>query len=180
MTELVAVLRAAETAARWHVHQRRKGPAQEPYINHLLDVARLVGEATDGADTELVIAALLHDAIEDCQVPLEMIEEGFGHDVASLVAEVTDDKSLSKDVRKQKNIDSAPNKSQRAKILKLADCTSNMRALKMTPAADWSVRRKMDYLQWARRVAEGLRGTKVRLETEFNKAAGEAERSLGP
>jgi hypothetical protein len=37
--EWIAVLRAADAAARWHVHQRRKGPAEEPYVNHLLEVA---------------------------------------------------------------------------------------------------------------------------------------------
>jgi (p)ppGpp synthase/HD superfamily hydrolase len=63
---VLRVLRAAETAARWHVGQRRKGDAQEPYINHLLEVARLVGDATGGRDPDLVIAALLHDALEDC------------------------------------------------------------------------------------------------------------------
>ena len=42
MKEWIAVLRAADTAARWHVHQRRKGIAQEPYINHLLEVSSLV------------------------------------------------------------------------------------------------------------------------------------------
>jgi (p)ppGpp synthase/HD superfamily hydrolase len=179
MTGLVAVLKAAEAAARWHVHQRRKGPAREPYINHLLDVARLVGEATDGQDTELVIAALLHDAVEDCEVPPEMIAKGFGHDVASLVKEVTDDKSLSKEKRKQKQIENASNKSPRAKILKLADKISNLRALTTSPADDWSVRRKLEYVRWARSVAEGLRGTNARLEAEFDEAAEEAERSIG-
>jgi (p)ppGpp synthase/HD superfamily hydrolase len=43
---------------------RRKAP-DEPYINQLLEVATLVGEATDGKDANFVIAALLHDAIED-------------------------------------------------------------------------------------------------------------------
>ena len=66
--EWIAVLRAADAAARWHVHQRRKGAAEEPYINHLLEVATLVAEATDGKDPDLVIAALLHDAIEDQEV----------------------------------------------------------------------------------------------------------------
>ena len=70
--EWITVLRAANAAARWHVHQRRKGAAQEPYINHLLEVATLVAEATDGTDPDLVIAALLHDAIEDCEVPREL------------------------------------------------------------------------------------------------------------
>jgi hypothetical protein len=48
----------------------RKGPAEEPYINHLLEVALLVADATGGKDTNLVIAALLHDAIEDCEVQI--------------------------------------------------------------------------------------------------------------
>src|SRR5260370_13978937 len=94
MQEWLQILKAADAAARWHVHQRRKGAAEEPYINHLLEVATLVAEATDGKDINLVVAALLHDAIEDCEVPREMIAEAFGEDVASLVAEVTDDKSL--------------------------------------------------------------------------------------
>jgi guanosine-3',5'-bis(diphosphate) 3'-pyrophosphohydrolase len=59
MKEWIAVIRAADTAARRHVHQRRKGIAQEPYINHLLEVASLVTEATGGTDPNVVIAALL-------------------------------------------------------------------------------------------------------------------------
>jgi (p)ppGpp synthase/HD superfamily hydrolase len=73
MKEWIAVLRAADMAARWHVHQRRKGTAQEPYINHLLEVAGLVTEATNGSDPTVVIAALLHDAIEDQEITVEMI-----------------------------------------------------------------------------------------------------------
>jgi GTP diphosphokinase / guanosine-3',5'-bis(diphosphate) 3'-diphosphatase len=94
MQEWLQVLKAADAAARWHVHQRRKGPADEPYINHLVEVAMLVAEATGGVDTNLVIAALLHDAIEDCEVPRELIAETFGEEVASIVEEVTDDKTL--------------------------------------------------------------------------------------
>jgi GTP diphosphokinase / guanosine-3',5'-bis(diphosphate) 3'-diphosphatase len=78
MREWITVLKAADAAARWHVHQRRKGAAQEPYINHLLEVATLVAEATEGKDPNLVIAALLHDAIEDCEVPQELIAKTFG------------------------------------------------------------------------------------------------------
>ncbi len=125
MKEWLQVLKAADAAARWHVHQRRKGPAEEPYINHLVEVALLVAEATDGKDTNLVIAALLHDAIEDCEVPKELIVETFGKDVANIVAEVTDDKSLPRAVRKEEQIKNAAKKSPRAKILKLADKTSN-------------------------------------------------------
>jgi (p)ppGpp synthase/HD superfamily hydrolase len=58
--EWLLVWKAADAAARWHVHHRRKGPAEEPYINHLLEVAMLVAEAIAGSDTNLVVAALLH------------------------------------------------------------------------------------------------------------------------
>src|SRR5271165_1066607 len=118
MKEWLLVLKAADAAARWHVHQRRKGPPEEPYINHLLEVALLVAEATGGADTNLVIAALLHDAIEDSEVPRELIAEAFGDDVASIVEEVTDDKSLPKTTRKSEQVKTASRKSARAKLLK--------------------------------------------------------------
>src|SRR5687767_8997366 len=64
MKEWIAVLQAADRAAKWHVQQQRKGAAQEPYINHLIEVAMLVAQATDGNDANLVIAAFLHDAVE--------------------------------------------------------------------------------------------------------------------
>ena len=110
MKEWVTVLRAADAAARWHVHQRRKGTAQEPYINHLLEVASLVAEATHGKDTDLVVAALLHDAIEDQEVPRELIEREFGKRVAEVVSQVTDDKTLPKEKRKETQVKTAGKK----------------------------------------------------------------------
>src|ERR1035437_3666464 len=104
MQDWVLVLKAADAAARWHVHQRRKGPAEEPYINHLLEVATLVAQATEGRDPKLVIAALLHDAIEDSEVPRAMIADAFGEEVASLVVEVSDDKELPWEERKRLQI----------------------------------------------------------------------------
>jgi GTP diphosphokinase / guanosine-3',5'-bis(diphosphate) 3'-diphosphatase len=178
MKSWITVMKAADAAARWHVHQRRKGAAKEPYINHLLEVAALVAEATEGKDPNLVIAALLHDVIEDCQVPRELIAETFGTDVADLVAEVTDDKTLEKSVRKQQQVESAHKKTDRAKVLKLADKTSNLLALVSSPAADWSVRRRLDYIDWSRKVVEGLRGANASLEKQFDEAARAAEQSL--
>ena len=180
MQEWLQVLRAADAAARWHVHQRRKGPAEEPYINHLVEVAMLVADATGGKDTNLVIACLLHDAIEDCEVPKELIAETFGDDVAALVEEVTDDKSLPKTERKAKQVKAAPTKSSRAKILKLADKTSNLRAVAASPPANWSVKRRKEYVDWAREVAKGLRGVNQKLEDQFDEAAAAAERSFKP
>jgi (p)ppGpp synthase/HD superfamily hydrolase len=180
MKDWIMVLKAADAAARWHVHQRRKGAAKEPYINHLLEVASLVAEATEGKDPNLVIAALLHDAIEDCEVPHKLIAETFGTDVADLVAEVTDDKTLEKRERKKRQVESAHKKTNRAKLLKLADKTSNLRALVSSPAPDWSVRRRLEYIDWARQVVDGLRGANASLEKQFDVAARAAEQSLVP
>ncbi len=180
MKEWIAVLKAADAAARWHVHQKRKGAAQEPYINHLLEVASLVTEATHGSDPNLVVAALLHDAIEDQEVPREMIAEVFGEDVAKLVEECTDDKSLDKEERKRLQVVHAPEKSPRAKVIKLADKTSNLRTISASPSPDWSVKRRLDYVTWAREVAAGLRGTNEWLEGQFDQAVAMAIRSVSP
>src|SRR2546423_2833596 len=178
MKEWIAVLRAADAAARWHVHQRRKGAAEEPYINHLLEVASLVAEATEGKNPKAVIAALLHDAIEDQEVPRELIAREFGEDVAALVEEVSDDKKLEKHHRKRIQVETAHKKSDDAKRIKLADKTSNLRAITFSPPPDWSVRRRLEYIRWAKEVVAGLRGASPLLEQQFDRAAEEAERSV--
>jgi (p)ppGpp synthase/HD superfamily hydrolase len=96
------------------------------------------------------------------------------------VAEVTDGKSLPKERRKEIQVETAHKKSPKAKILKLADKTSNLRALATSPAPDWSVRRKMEYISWARKLGVGLRGTNERLERQFDEAAQAAQQSLIP
>lgn len=175
---LHAILDAAATAARWHASQKRKGTAGEPYVNHLPEVAALVADATDGNDVNLVVAALLHDAVEDQGVPRDSIAERFGEDVAALVMEVTDDKSLPQAVRKRLQIEQAPKKTTRAKILKLADKTSNVRAIGRDPLPDWPLDRQRQYVQWGRDVVAGLRGASPRLEAQFDEAATTAERLI--
>lgn len=165
-------------AARWHVSQRRKGVAQEPYINHLLEVASLVTEATGGADPSVVIAALLHDAIEDQGVTSHTLTIEFGQRVAGIVMEVSDDKMLPKEERKRKQIQGAGKKSHKAKLIKLADKTSNLRAIATRPAADWSVERRLEYVDWAKAVVAGLRGASLWLEGQFDEAAERAVRSV--
>ena len=180
MKEWISVLLAADAAARWHVHQRRKGITQEPYINHLLEVAGLVTQATGGADPNVVIAALLHDAVEDQGVTPEAIAEDFGKHVADIVMELTDDKSLPKEERKRKQVENAGKKSHKAKLIKLADKTSNLRTVATSPAADWSVERRLEYIEWAKSVVAGLRGTSPWLEQQFDEAVVAAEGSLTP
>lgn len=171
MNQVLLLSRAWQLATERHVDQRRKGAKAEPYVNHLAEVAALVAEATQGEDAHLVAAAVLHDTIEDTGLTHAELLEQFGKDVADLVAEVTDDKSLPKAERKRLQVEHAPHKSPRAKILKLADKTSNLRALAKSPPADWSDERKRDYLAWAQKVVAGLRGANPWLEKMFDDAA---------
>jgi (p)ppGpp synthase/HD superfamily hydrolase len=165
---LVDVMRAADFAARRHAAQRRKGAAQEPYVNHLLEVARLLAEATGGDDPVLLVAGLLHDTVEDVGVTPEELEREFGPEVRAVVAEVTDDKSLPKEARKRLQIENAPHKSRRAKMLKIADKISNLRGVLESPPPDWSMERRIAYFHWARDVVAGCRGVNAALERLFD------------
>jgi len=176
LNSLVILTDAYHFAAAKHVDQRRKGEAAEPYMNHLAEVADLVARATAGTDLDVVVAAVLHDTVEDTETTFAELSARFGDRVASLVAEVTDDKALTYGERKQRQIDHTPSASPAAKIIKLADKTSNLRALVASPPKDWSMRRRSDYLEWSRRVVAGCRGANAWLEAEFDAAAHHLER----
>jgi (p)ppGpp synthase/HD superfamily hydrolase len=175
---VLLVTRAADFAARRHVGIRRKGRAQEPYINHLAEVALLLSDATDGNDPILVAAGWLHDTIEDTETSREELEEKFGKDVALVVAECTDDKSLPKAERKRLQILHAAEKSERARMLKIADKTSNTRSLITSPPDEWERERLLDYIDWAEKVVEKCRGLNTRLEAEFDRAAATGRQTL--
>lgn len=167
---LVLITRALDYAAHHHTDQRRKGARGEPYINHLAEVAHLLAVATEGKDPELVAAALLHDAVEDTDVRLEELEREFGHDVAGLVAQVTDDKSLPKAERKRLQVETVSRKPERARLLKLADKISNLRALSTSPPDDWPEERRQAYAAWAQEVAGQCTGLNPYLDAQYEKA----------
>ena len=167
LQDLSAILQAAHFAAQRHANQRRKGAAGEPYINHLLQVAQLVASAIPAPDPNLVIAALLHDTVEDVGVTRDELAEKFGTDVANLVMEVTDDKSLPKQERKRLQVEHAPNLSARAQTIKLADKISNLQAILVSPPMDWSYERRKQYFDWAKQVVDALSRPNPILEAEF-------------
>jgi (p)ppGpp synthase/HD superfamily hydrolase len=167
--DLHAILAAAHFAAEKHANQKRKGAAGEPYINHLLEVAELVSMAISEPDPNLVIAALLHDVIEDASVTREELAQRFSTDVADLVAEVTDDKSLPKAERKRLQIESAPKKSVRAQIIKLADKIANLRSMLSSPPANWDDERKKQYFAWSKQVVDRLSSPNPVLQAEFDR-----------
>jgi (p)ppGpp synthase/HD superfamily hydrolase len=170
MNDIVRITSALNFAAQKHSGQKRKGEKQEPYINHVAEVSHLLAEATEGRDPDLVIAGLLHDTVEDCGVKADELATLFGTAVATLVSEVTDDKSLPKSERKHLQVAHAPHKSPRAKLLKIADKISNLRAIVASPPADWSAERKAEYFIWAQQVVAGCRGVNQVLEAWFDAA----------
>jgi (p)ppGpp synthase/HD superfamily hydrolase len=178
MHSVQKILSAALFAAEKHAAQRRKGAAAEPYVNHLIEVAELVAAANPEPDTDLVIAALLHDTIEDAGVTEEELRQRFGAHVAQLVAEVTDDKSLPKEERKRLQIENAPKKSIGAQVIKIADKISNLRAILASPPVDWTAGRKSEYFVWAGQVVEGLTAPNPVLKAEFDSLVATQTQSL--
>lgn len=169
---------AAELAARRHSGMARKGRAQEPYINHLAEVANLLATATDGADAELVAAGWLHDTIEDTDTTCEELAQTFSERVASLVVECTDDMSLPKPERRQKQIEDAPHKSSGAKLIKIADKISNTAARIHTDPTAEERDDLADYIGWATQVVAGCRGGNAWLDEKFDDAVKAAKALL--
>ncbi len=167
---IVGVTRALDFAARKHAHQRRKGIRAEPYVNHLTEVALLLAEASEGRDPGLVMAGLLHDTIEDTETTAEEIAAQFGAEVAAVVLEVTDDKNLPKAERKAAQVAHAPHISRPAQLVKLADKTCNLRDVAASPPVGWSLERRREYFDWAKRVVDGMRGAHPGLEAVFDGA----------
>ena len=116
-------------AVEAHKEQRRK--TGEPYIIHPIAVARIVAEELKlGANP--VIAAFLHDVVEDADYTIEDIRERFGNDVAFLVGVVTKQKKdkyeKSKQVDNYRQILASVQYDVRAILIKLADRLHNMRS----------------------------------------------------
>ncbi len=170
MSATLLILRAASFAAHKHSAQRRKDAAASPYINHPLALARVLAEEGGIEDPVVLAAALLHDTVEDTDTTHEELVEVFGSEVATVVAEVTDDRSLPKPERKRQQILHAAHASPAAKLVKLADKICNLRDLGEHPPHDWPVTRRQEYYDWAREVIEGVRGVHPKLEDAFDRA----------
>ena len=173
-TNLALILKAAAFAADKHRTQRRKDAEASPYINHPLALAHILCSEGGVTDSIVIAAALLHDTVEDTETTPEELEREFGPEVAAIVAEVTDDKDLEPKVRKQLQVTKAASKSDRAKLVKLADKTANLRDIAAAPPVKWSPERRQEYCRWAAEVVTGLRGINAPLEAAFDQAHAEA------
>ena len=168
----VELLDAIAFAAAKHRNQRRKDAEASPYINHPLQLAHVL--ATEGgiSDLKTLMAAVLHDTVEDTETSYDELVERFGKRVADVVMEVTDDKTLVKEDRKRRQVEHAPHMSKRAALVKLADKTCNLRDVAKSPPAGWPLQRKRDYFDWAKEVVDGLPAVNKKMRKAFEAAVG--------
>ncbi|CAG0914070.1 unnamed protein product [Notodromas monacha] len=161
------LLRCAHFAAVKHTTERRKDPQRTPYINHPLGVAHILAEEGGVTDIKVLMAAMLHDTVEDTDTSFEEIEEFFGADVRKIVSEVTDDIRLPAVERKQKQILNARKASYEAKLVKLADKLYNLRDINRVYPVGWTEDRVQAYFDWSYEVYCGLKGTNAALEQKL-------------
>jgi guanosine-3',5'-bis(diphosphate) 3'-pyrophosphohydrolase len=164
------LLSAISFAAAKHSKQRRKDADASPYINHPLQLAHVLASEGGVSDVETLMAAVLYDTVEDTLTTYEELVQNFGATVADVVMEVTDDRELRKEQRKQHQVDHAPQLSERAALVKLADKTCNLRDVASSPPAGWPVERKREYFDWAKRVVDRLPAVNERMRAAFDGA----------
>jgi guanosine-3',5'-bis(diphosphate) 3'-pyrophosphohydrolase len=157
------LLKAIAFAAEKHRHQTRKDAEASPYIIHPIAVATVLAVEGDVDDEATLLAAILHDTVEDTETSFAELEKHFGLEVTELVRELTDDKSLKKDERKRLQVEHARASSPRAKQIKIADKICNVLDIAVSPPADWPLERRREYLKWSERVVAGCRGVNPKL-----------------
>lgn len=161
-------VRALSFAAEKHKNQRRKDAQITPYINHPIELVNVLVNEGGVVSWDILCAALLHDVIEDTETSEEELITHFGKKVAAIVKEVSDDKSLPKEVRKRKQVENAPFASHEAKLVKLADKICNLRDILSSPPASWDLKRRQEYFAWSQAVVLGIRGTNSKMEKVFD------------
>lgn len=174
-SEVQVLMDAVQFSSEKHKDQRRKNTLQHPYINHPIRVARLLAVDAAVSDINVIVSALLHDTVEDTDTSIDEINKYFGPVVARIVGEVSDDKSLPKQARKQMQIDHAPNASVQAKLVKLADKLDNLTDLSQVTPVGWQPERVLEYFSWSEKVIAGLRGTNAVLETRLDQVLAKRE-----
>lgn len=167
MSNLQLLFKALNYAAEQHKAQRRKGDDSVPYINHPIKVTTILTQFVSTPSDELIAASLLHDVVEDTDATIDDIKNMFGPVIASIVQEVTDDKSLPKIESKQKQIDNAPHLSINAKLIRICDKIANVRDICGENIPDWDYKTKIEYINWAEEVVKGLGKFHDELEFTF-------------
>ena len=171
------LLSALRFAAEKHRNQRRKGQDASPYLHHCIEVADTL--ASHGVeDPEVLAAAVLHDTLEDTDTTPDELGRIFGARVRRIVEEVSDDRALTRDRRRELQVEKAPTLSAEAKQIKLADKICNVRDVAHRPPVGWPIERRAEYVAWTELVVAGCRGSSPALEERYDRTLSEALRAL--
>jgi guanosine-3',5'-bis(diphosphate) 3'-pyrophosphohydrolase len=150
-----------------------------PYINHPIEMVRLLWVEADIHEGGLLVAAALHGYLSDCcggpgepslDEGRELLRLRFGERVLACVEAVGEDRSLPKEERKRLQVERAAELPRDARLVKLADMIANLRDLVASPPVGWQLERRIEYFDWARSVVDRIRGTDAVLESLFDEA----------
>jgi (p)ppGpp synthase/HD superfamily hydrolase len=166
--DLERLLAGVAVAAEMHEGQYRKDGEATPYIVHPIGVARSLWEEAGVRSTNVLVAALLHDTLDDTEMTAEQIERQFGARVRVTVEELTAEPGLSVEEAREKQIARAPQMTLNAQLIKLADKLYGLREMAANPP-NWDKNAMRRHLQMARRLVDALRGANLQLEQAYRK-----------
>ncbi|CAG9537331.1 unnamed protein product [Cercopithifilaria johnstoni] len=166
--DISLVIKAADLAARRHRRQRRKDATQTPYVNHPIGVAYILTNEGQITDTATIIAAILHDIVEDTKTTDEEIREMFGDEVADIVKECTVIKSMKREARMKSQLEKASELSYKAKLVQLADKLYNIRDIERCTPFGWTKQQVTEYILFAKDLLSNIKGINDSLETTLD------------
>lgn len=174
---LAKVMDAAVYAALKHQYQRRAGYDRLPYMNHLLKVTEALIRIGEERDEALLLAAVLHDVLEDTDATHEELARRFGREAADIVLELTDDMALPYMERKWLQVEKARQLSVKARKIRIVDKSTNIRDILSYPL-DWPLEKKQNYLDNSIQVVARIRGGNPRLDAWFDETVDWAKQRL--
>uniref|UniRef100_A0A915PS23 HD domain-containing protein n=1 Tax=Setaria digitata TaxID=48799 RepID=A0A915PS23_9BILA len=162
------IIKAVDLAARRHRQQRRKDAVQTPYVNHPIGVAYILTNEGQITDMATVIAAILHDTVENTKTTDEEIRKIFGNEVANIVKECTVDKSMKREARMKYELEQASRLSHKARLVQMADKLYNIRDMERCTPLGWTKQHVKEYVLFAKDLLSRIRGIHRPLEAALD------------
>ena len=168
-------IEALDFAAYRHRFDKTKN--EEPYINHVISVCKLIAVTGEVSDEDILIAAALHDTVEKTGTKANEINYHFGDKVFQLVMEVTDHSGGNDTEKFQQQLQRVESLSSSARVIKLADKIANVKSLLSFPPEGWDLQKRSLYINWADRIITALKGTNQKLESYYDELIAEGRKN---